>query len=204
MNDKLLILLARQSNMSGRGYLPPEDIAEIPGLTAIRRDFRRIPAVDPFNYDRLNMLGLADAADPFEVKGLAVNGNRRAGVGPGRTFGRLLKERFPEREVGLIPASVGGTSIAAWLPGGKDRYSDMHPYDDDVVPARKAMKCGRIAAVLCHRGESDSSLRTPDCKGRLKTVIANFRRGDGLHFSTESQHELGRRHWNEFRRMAAL
>ena len=56
MNHKLLVLLAGQSNMSGRGYLTQEDITEIPGLTAIRRDFKWIPAVDPFNYDRLNML----------------------------------------------------------------------------------------------------------------------------------------------------
>lgn len=29
-------------------------------------------------------------------------------------------------------------------------------------------------------------------------------RGDRLHFSTESQHELGRRYWEEFRRLSAI
>ena len=68
MKNKLLILLVGQSNMSGRGYLTQEDITEIPGLTAIRRDFKWIPAVDPFNYDRLDCLGLVDSRDPFEEK----------------------------------------------------------------------------------------------------------------------------------------
>ena len=60
---KKLILLAGQSNMSGRGYLTEEDITEIPGITALRRDFVWIPAVDPFNYDRLNALGISNSAD---------------------------------------------------------------------------------------------------------------------------------------------
>ena len=254
MAEKLLVLLAGQSNMSGRGYLTPEDVAEIPGLTAIRRDFQWIPAVDPFNYDRLNMLGLADAKDPFEVKGLVMNGAKRAGVGPGRTFGKYMRRHFPDHEVGLIPASIGGTPIAAWLPGGKDPYSNAYPYDDCLKLAREAMKSGRIAAVLWHQGETDAANRTPDYKEKLKAVVSNFRndlgladvpfilgelgsfldpawpvaeynrmirevsmelprmgwvktadltdRGDKLHFSAESQHELGRRYWEEFLRLS--
>ena len=96
MKNKLLILLVGQSNMSGRGYLTQEDITEIPGLTAIRRDFKWIPAVDPFNYDRLDCLGLVDSKDPFEEKGLTIGDRRRAGVGPGRTFGKYMKQYFPE------------------------------------------------------------------------------------------------------------
>lgn len=256
MNHKLLVLLAGQSNMSGRGYLTQEDITEIPGLTAIRRDFKWIPAVDPFNYDRLNMLGLVDSRDPFEEKGLTIGDRRRAGVGPGRTFGKYMKQFFPEYEIGLIPASIGGTPIAAWLPGGKDPYSEAHPYDDSLKLAREAMKSGRIAAVLWHQGETDASQQTPGYKDKLKQVVMNFRkdldlpevpfilgelgsflnpswpvaeynrmirevseelphtgwvptsdladRGDRLHFSAESQHELGRRYWEEFRRLSAI
>ena len=175
MAEKLLVLLAGQSNMSGRGYLTQEDITEIPGLSAIRRDFKWIPAVDPFNYDRLSMLGLADSNDPFEVTGLAVNGTRRAGVGPGRTFGKYMKQYFPDREIGLIPASIGGTPVAAWLPGGKDAWSDAHPYDDCLKLAREAMKTGHIVAILWHQGETDAANRTPDYKKMLKTVVSNFR-----------------------------
>ena len=74
---KMLVLLAGQSNMSGRGYLTEEDVKVIPGITALRRDGVWIPAADPFNYDRINALGLNDSTDPFEEKALDVNGKRR-------------------------------------------------------------------------------------------------------------------------------
>lgn len=253
---KMLVLLVGQSNMSGRGYLTEEDVTEIPGITAIRRDLAWMPAVDPFNFDRLNALGVSNAADPFEVKGLEFNGNRRSGVGPGRTFAKCMKTAFPEREIGLIPASIGGTEIAKWFPGAKDDYSDMHPYDDMLVMAREAMKSGELAAILWHQGETDAKKKNENYKEMLKTVIQNFRRdldcskvpfilgglgdflnpewnvpaynqmirqvasefdncgfvsaqglnhrGDDLHFDTPSQHELGRRYWQEFCRMTGV
>lgn len=256
MKEKSLVLLVGQSNMSGRGYLTDDDIYEIPGLTAIRRDFEWIPAIDPFNFDRLNLLGLSNSDEPFEVRGLTLGGKQRCGVGPGRTFGRLLLEKFPDKEVGLIPASIGGTAVAAWMPGGKDLWSDAYPYDDSIKLAKEAMKSGKIVAVLWHQGESDAADKTPDYKEKLKTIISNFRkdldiadvpfilgglgtflnpewetekynqmirevaaetelcgfveaeglthRGDNLHFDTPSQHELGRRYWQEFCRVAKI
>ena len=173
---KMLVLLAGQSNMSGRGYLTEEDITEIPGITAIRRDMVWIPAADPFNYDRLNMLGISNAADPFEVKGLEFGGNRRSGVGPGRTFAKYLKAAFPDREIGLIPASVGGTEVAKWFPGAKDDHSDFHPYDDALAMTREALKDGELVAILWHQGEGDASRHNEDYADMLKTVIGNFRR----------------------------
>ena len=89
MKEKKLVLLAGQSNMSGRGYLTENDIYEITGLTAIRRDLQWIPAIDPFNYDRLNLLGFNASDDPYEIHGLMNGEKRRCGVGPGRTFGKL-------------------------------------------------------------------------------------------------------------------
>lgn len=181
MKRKKLILLVGQSNMSGRGFLTENDIYEIPGLTAIRRDFEWIPAIDPFNFDRLNLLGLNDSVDPFEVRGLTVGEKRRCGVGPGRTFGKLFLEKFPEHPVGLIPASIGGTPIASWLPGGKDPHSEAHPYDDSLVLARKAMEQGEIVAVLWHQGESDANSHTENYKEKLHNVIDNFRNDLDLH-----------------------
>ena len=173
---KKLVLLAGQSNMSGRGYFTGNDIFEIPALTAQRWDKVWIPAVDPYNYDRLNLLGLNESADPFEENGLTCGSQRRCGVGPGRTFGRLMLEKFPGSEIGLIPVAVGGTAIAAWMPGGKDKYSDRHPYDDALDMARFAMQSGSIEVILWHHGESDAKLRTIDYKDKLITVINNLRR----------------------------
>ena len=252
----MLVLLAGQSNMSGRGYLTEEDVLPVPGVTALRRDGVWIPAADPFNFDRINALGLNDSTDPFEEKALEVNGKRRCGVGPGRTFGKLLKDLFPESEIGLVPISIGGTPIASWLPGGKDLHSDMMPYDDGIKLARKAQEYGDFAVILWHQGETDGKLQTPNYLETLKTVINNFRRdlnipdipvilgglgdfleqrwdgntytkmiiqaaqeldnagyvsatgltdrGDNLHFDTPSQHELGRRYFEEFCRIAGI
>lgn len=173
---KMLVLLAGQSNMSGRGYLSEEDVKVIPGITALRRDGVWIPAIDPFNYDRINALGLNNSNDPFEEKAIDVNGKRRCGVGPGRTFGRLLKERFAEREIGLVPISIGGTPIASWMPGGKDPHSEMRPYDDGIQLARKAQDEGEFAVILWHQGETDAKLQTENYLEQLKYVINNFRR----------------------------
>ena len=252
----MLVLLAGQSNMSGRGYLTEDDVKVIPGLDALRRDGVWIPAIDPFNYDRINALGLNNSSDPFEEKALDINGVRRCGVGPGRTFGKLLKERFPEREIGLVPVSVGGTPLASWLPGGKDPHSDWHPYDDAICLARKAQEYGNFSVILWHQGETDAKLQTANYKETLKVVINNFRRdlnipdvpvllgglgdflnpewniplytgmikmaaqelenaafvsaeglsdrGDKLHFDTPSQHELGRRYFKEYCRIAGF
>ena len=173
---KKLVLLAGQSNMSGRGYLTENDIFPIPGLTALRWDKVWIPAVDPYNYDRLNLLGMNESSDPFEETGLTCGSQRRCGVGPGRTFGRLLMEKFPGEEVGLIPTSVGGTAIAAWMPGGKDTHSERHPYDDALDMARFAMQSGKIEVILWHQGESDVVARTENYKEKLIEVINNLRR----------------------------
>ena len=254
---KMLVLLAGQSNMSGRGYLTDEDVKIIPQLNALRWDGVWIPAADPFNYDRINMLGLSNSDDPYEEKALDINGIRRCGVGPGRTFGKLLKKHFPDAEIGLVPVSVGGTPIAAWMPGGKDPHSDRHPYDDAIKLARKALlDGGEFVAVLWHQGETDANKHTQNYKEALKEVINNIRtnlniphipvllgglgnflnpeweaekytemikqaaaeldnagfvsaenlqhRGDNLHFDTPSQHELGRRYFEEFCKLSGI
>lgn len=210
--QKKLVLLAGQSNMSGRGYLTNNDITELPGITALRWDKVWIPAIAPFNYDRINQLGLNESQDPFEEKALEINNQRRCGVGPGRTFAKLLQEKFPGSEIGLIPVSVGGTAIDAWLPGGKDKYSDRHPYDDALAMARYAMQFGKIEVILWHQGESDAKFKTPDYKEKLITVINNFRRDLALEHVPVILGEIGYflneerfavKEYNEYIRQAA-
>ena len=99
----------------------------------------------------------------------------------GRTFGRLLRAFAPDEEVGLVPAAVGGTPIAAWLPGGVNPFdSANHPYGDAIARARAAQKNGEVVAVLWHQGEGDAARGTPDYESLLRQVIANFRRDLGL------------------------
>ncbi len=261
--EKLLILLAGQSNMAGRGYAGPDDLSVIPNLLMIRPDGKWQPAVEPITKDRPFVGTFSTSGekivgnDPFETV-LPEGDQKVCGVGPGRTFGRLLLEAEPERVVGLIPGAVGGTSIAAWMPGGVDDWDPKnHPYDDAVKKAREAQKSGKIAAVLWHQGETDAKRQTPDYTEKLRTVVRNFRhdlqlgpevpfiagdlasfyreaiaahidivdraleilasedpsflvvhtkdlnhRGDNLHFDAASQHELGKRYFEAYRKFA--
>ncbi|MBQ9335707.1 MAG: sialate O-acetylesterase [Lentisphaeria bacterium] len=179
--EKLLVLLAGQSNMAGRGYAGPDDLTRIPRLLALRPDLKWQPAVEPITKDR-KFIGTFQAtgekivgSDPFETV-LPQGDQKVCGVGLGRTFGRLLAEAEPERTVGLIPAAVGGTSIAAWMPGGVDDHDPgNHPYDVAIERARAAQKSGKIIAVLWHQGENDASKRTEHYTEKLRTVVRNFR-----------------------------
>lgn len=228
----LLVLLAGQSNMAGRGEVEEEDRVEIPGLMKINRDLQWVPAVEPVTEDRTF-----------------------AGVGPGRTFGRLLLEANPDCTVGLVPTAVGGTPISAWKRGGCSPWNDQeHPYDEAVRRAKAALERGRFAAVLWHQGETDAKQKNPHYAEDLKEVIRNFRedlplsevpflcgelghyrkggpydfpridadlrnvvtelpdltlvsaegltdKGDGLHFSSASARELGRRYFEAYLQM---
>ena len=182
MDNMLLVLLAGQSNMAGRDVAMPEDLTGIPGLFMMTRDFKWRPAVEPITRDRpfVGTFG-ADgekvaSVDPWDNIAPAEGGQVR-GVGPGRTFGRLLLEANPGRTVGLIPTAVGGTPLAAWKPGGVDPWeSGRFPYDEAIAMAREAMKSGTIVAVLWHQGETDASRNNPDYKADLREVISNFRR----------------------------
>lgn len=179
--EKLLVLLVGQSNMAGRGYAEAEDLTAVPNLLMIRPDGKWQLAIEPITRDR-KFIGTftasgekIESADPFETV-LPQGDQKVCGVGPGRTFGRLLAEAEPEKTVGLIPCAVGGTSIAAWMPGGQDDWDpENFPYDNAVKKAKEAQKSGRIVAVLWHQGESDAVRNTPDYLAKLRTVVQNFR-----------------------------
>ena len=180
--DKLLVLLVGQSNMAGRGIAGPDDLTEIPNLLMIRPDFKWQPAIEPITKDR-RFIGTFQASgekicssDPFETV-LPCGDQQVVGVGPGRTFGRLLAEANPGKTVGLIPCAVGGTSVAAWMPGGVDDHDpDNFPYDKAIEKAREAKKSGKIVAVLWHQGETDAQRKTVGYTEKLRTIVQNFRK----------------------------
>ena len=180
-DGKLLVLLAGQSNMAGRGYAGPDDLTAIPRLLMIRPDFKWQPAIEPVTKDR-SFIGTFQTSgekiigsDPFETV-LPQGDQKVVGVGLGRTFGRLLAEACPGKTVGLIPCAVGGTSIAAWMPGGVDDHDpENFPYDNAIKKAKEAQKSGKIIAVLWHQGETDAKRQTADYTEKLRTVVHNFR-----------------------------
>ena len=181
IGEKLLVLLAGQSNMAGRGYAEADDLTAIPNLLMIRPDGKWQAAIEPITKDR-PFVGTFNASgekvvgnDPFETV-LPEGDQKVCGVGPGRTFGRLLAEANPDKTIGLIPCAVGGTSIAAWMPGGVDDWdANNYPYDFAIKKAQEAQKSGRIVAVLWHQGENDAGKQTENYLEKLRTVVRNFR-----------------------------
>ncbi len=179
----LLVLLAGQSNMAGRGIAGPDDLTAFPGLFYFTGDHRWMPAIEPITRDR-PFVGTFRAngekvisPDPWDNVPLpSETGSLVVGVGPGRTFGRLLAEANPGREVGLIPTAVGGTPLQAWKRGEIDKHDpSKHPYDDSIALASAALEYGEIAAVLWHQGESDAVANNINYRQELFELIAAFR-----------------------------
>lgn len=102
----LLVVLAGQSNMSGRGVPKPEDKVAHPRVLMLDRGGAWVPCVDPIHYDASTV-----------------------GVGPGKTFAEALAESDPSIVVGVVPCAVGATSITVWEPGRSFRNgkTDWHP-----------------------------------------------------------------------------
>jgi len=180
--EKLFVLLAGQSNMAGRGIAGKDDLTEITDLLVFRPGNVFRCAVEPVTRDR-KFIGTfsgdgkkIETADPWDNI-MPREGEQVVGAGPGRTFGKLLLEMNPGKTVVLLPCAVGGTSIAAWLPGGADDWDGNNfPYDNAVKLAKEAQKHGRIVAVCWHQGETDAAKRTRDYADKLRTVVRNFRR----------------------------
>ena len=153
----LLVLLAGQSNMAGRGFVQDSDKIPSPRVVMLDKEGNWVPAVDPVHYDK-----------------------KAAGVGPGRTFAHLLAATDPEITVGLIPTACGGSPISSWVPGGYWEQTKSHPYDDAIARARKAMESGTLTVLLWHQGEADCGKENSKLyHDRFSELVKRFRRDLG-------------------------
>ena len=125
-----LYLLIGQSNMAGRGPVEAQDIEPVPGVFALTKMNTWVPAVDPLHWDKPEI----------------------AGVGPGRSFAKKMREAEPGVNIGLIPAAFGGTSLEQWTVGGK-------LYNDAVERTRTALRLAgpgaKLKGMLWHQGEAE-------------------------------------------------
>jgi Carbohydrate esterase, sialic acid-specific acetylesterase len=128
-----LFLLVGQSNMAGRGAVEEQDRTPHPRVLMLNKADEWVPAADPMHFDK-----------------------PAAGVGLGKTFGRLVAEANPGVTVGLIPCAVGGSPIDAWQPGVFYAPTKSHPWDDALRRAKLALQAGELKGILWHQGESDS------------------------------------------------
>jgi hypothetical protein len=91
-----LFLLIGQSNMSGRGYIEPQDREPIARVYSLNKDLEWTMAIDPIQLERIS------------------------GVCMGRSFGRELTAANPTLQIGLVPAAVGSSYLGEWMKGEKN------------------------------------------------------------------------------------
>lgn len=167
-SQKLVFILAGQSNMSGRG-----------GITNNRWD-RRVPRESNPSPSILRLdacLRWVEAVEPLHAD---IDVTKTCGVGPGLPFANSVKSELGDDVVlGLVPCAVGGTRIAEWARGTK-LYRDM------VARAKAAAvddggggggERNKIGALLWYQGESDTVARADAeaYKGRFERLITDLR-----------------------------
>lgn len=150
-NTHIYILMG-QSNMAGRGKITEEyKNQQHDRVIMLNKDNEWVTAKHPLHFDK----------------------PKAAGVGLGLTFGMKMAETYPNATIALVPCAVGGTSIRQWVPGGYDKVTNVHPYDDAVIRIKEAMKKGVIKGVLWHQGEGDSGSKFSQQYADSLTVLIN-------------------------------
>lgn len=147
---KQAVLLIGQSNMAGRGDLATVEPISDQRITMMRASgdsYVWVPMVEPIHTDKTI-----------------------AGAGIAASFAKAFVETF-DQELGLIPAAVGGTSLAQWTKGYSGD-SDFDLYEKAIAKAKAAQKDSEICAILWHQGCSNQS--TADYDVRLKKILDDF------------------------------
>jgi hypothetical protein len=154
-----LYLLVGQSNMAGRGALDADSKLIDSRVMVLDKSNQWVSATDPLHFDK----------------------PQAAGVGPGFAFGKAMAAGSKAKiRIGLIPCAVGGSAIDSWQPGGYDKPTNTHPYDEALARARAAGQQGVFKGIIWHQGESDSSPgKAAVYLPKLITLVASLRRDLG-------------------------
>jgi hypothetical protein len=149
-----LYLLIGQSNMAGRGEVKDKYAEEqYPNVLMLTKEKQWVIAKHPLHFDK-----------------------SVAGVGPGLSFGKEMTAISKGRKVGLIPCAVGGTSIDVWQPGGFDKSTNTHPYDDAIDRLNTALRSGKLKGVIWLQGEADSGAeKAASYLSKLTVLISRVR-----------------------------
>lgn len=153
----LLVILAGQSNMSGRGTVMPADRKPDDRILMLNEAGVWVPAVDPVHFD-----------------------SRNAGVGPARSFARKLAAAHPDAVIGLVPTAVGNSSLVHFERNAIHPGSRIRIYNDLIDRTRYAMAHGTPVALLFHHGESAMGPGDASVYGKNFTgLVARLRRDLG-------------------------
>lgn len=145
--DRDVFLLAGQSNMAGRGVVEPADRQPLAGISMFTKEKTWAPAVDPLHFDKPAI----------------------AGVGLGRSFAATVQKHAGLKEIGLVPAAMGGSSLEEWSPRGA--------LFQNAVERTKAAG-GRLRGILWHQGEADSAPGLDSTYAERWLVVMKALRGE--------------------------
>jgi len=144
--EMALFLLIGQSNMAGRGPIKEKGQPVGKQVWMLNKSNEWVVAKAPVHFDK-----------------------SAAGVGLCEEFARCYEKAYPDKEVGLIPCAVGGTSVHKWGP-------ESALYKQAVKRAKIAMKNGKIEGILWHQGESDSKESVALYGKALQELMASLRK----------------------------
>lgn len=158
--EKHIILLAGQSNMSGRGGVFNDTWDGIvPHESRPSRSVMRLTAG----------LTWEKAREPLHKD---IDITKTCGIGPGLAFANSLLHRDSSvRQVALVPCAIGGTNISQWARGSQ-------LYNQLVRRAVVAVQDGgTFRAMLWYQGESDTDTlaNAESYKDRFENFIINLR-----------------------------
>lgn len=165
-----LFILAGQSNMSGRGDLPPKESIH-PRIFVFGNDYRWKIAREPIDAAQ----GQVDL----------VSEDKEAAFGPGLAFAMYLLKAKPDMAIGLIPCAKASTSITEW----QRNLSERSLYGSCLKRIRAATTMGAVAAMLFFQGESDAldpdrfSMRSPAASSyaeKFDTFVGDLRKDISL------------------------
>lgn len=157
--DADLWVCAGQSNMAGGG-MPVGRQRPEPGVMVYNMDGKWIPAVEPIN--RI-FSATAPVIRDWLIKGwgqkgydaqAAIDSKKPLGwIGPARFFARHLV-KHTGRRIGLVPCSLGATSMADWSPA-RLAEGDHSLYGNMIQRIREVG--GRVKGLIWYQGEGETS-----------------------------------------------
>ncbi len=147
-------IMAGQSNMTGRGFVEPQDTITNPRVFSINNDNKLILAKEPLAYySAPNFIGL-DC---------------------GLSFGKeLLNHVDSTITIVVINTAVGGSSTDQWINDELHRGLNlMSNFKEKVAFAQEN---GILKGILWHQGESDAHDKTiPNYKNNILKIFNEFR-----------------------------
>lgn len=171
----LIILMAGQSNMAGRGIysqLAPADTVTYSNILSLNKDSVWVRAKHPLHWEK-----------------------PEAAVGMGISFAKTLADKIGGNvAIGLVPCAAGGTNIDKWLANEWFAYTgNFYLYTNLITRAKKAAESGDVIGMIWHQGEANaSSITTPTYQEKMVTLFTNIRNSLNMPNMPIVAGELGR------------